>query len=72
MSLQPQFSLRPVSTKYAHFPIVDTQISNEIPIYKKPYNVGLIFNPGPTNCFSIGVCSFLVKILVVNLSLKGL
>ena len=46
MSLQPQFSLRPVSTKYAHFPIVDTQISNEVPIYKKPYNVGLIFNPG--------------------------
>ena len=46
MSLQPQFSLRPVSTKYAHFPIVDTQISNENPIYKKPYNVGLIFNPG--------------------------
>ena len=46
MSLQPQFGLRPVSTKYAHFPIIDTQISNEIPIYKKPYNVGLIFNPG--------------------------
>ena len=46
MSLQPQFGLRPVSTKYAHFPIIDTQISNEIPIYKKPYNVGLIFNSG--------------------------
>ncbi len=46
MSLQPQFSLRPVSTKYAHLPIVDTQISNTVPIYKKPYNVGLVFNPG--------------------------
>ena len=46
MSLQPQFGLRPVSTKYSHFPIIDTQISNEVPIYKKPYNVGLVFNPG--------------------------
>ncbi len=44
--LQPQFGLRPVSTKYSHFPIVDTQISNSVPIYKKPYNVGLVFNPG--------------------------
>ena len=46
MSLQPQFSLRPVSTKYAHFPIIDTQISNKVPIYKKSHNVGLVFNPG--------------------------
>ena len=45
-SLQPQFGLRPVSTKYAHFPIIDTQISNQVPIYKNPYNVGLVFNPG--------------------------
>ena len=26
--------------------MVDTQISNNIHIYKKPYNVGLVFNPG--------------------------
>jgi len=44
--LQPQFSMRPVSTKYANFPIIDTQISSDIPIRNKPYSVGLTFNPG--------------------------
>ena len=45
--LQPQFSLRPVSTKYALLPIVDRQPKSNVPIKTLPtYNPAITFNPG--------------------------
>jgi len=45
--LQPQFSMRPVSTKYALLPIIDRRAPASIPIHKEPtYNVETVFNPG--------------------------
>ena len=45
--LQPQFSLRPVSTKYALLPIVDTVIPSSVPLDTYPiYQPGQVFNPG--------------------------
>lgn len=46
--LAPQFSMRAVSTKYSHFPIIDPRLpSQQVPIESKPvYNVGKVFNPG--------------------------
>ena len=47
--LQPQFSMRPVSTKYALLPIIDRRAPATIPIYTEPtYSVGNVFNPGNT------------------------
>lgn len=45
--LQPNFSIRPVSTKYAILPIYDRRAPTNVPIQKFPtYNVGQTFNPG--------------------------
>lgn len=45
--LQPQFSLRPVSTKYAILPIVDRRAVAKEPLVQMPrYNVKQTFNPG--------------------------
>lgn len=45
--LQPQFSMRPVSTKYSLMPIMDQRMAAEVPIKIGPtYNVGKVFNPG--------------------------
>lgn len=45
--LEPQFSLRPVSTKYATLPMVDRRIKAATPIRQvEQYNVGRTFNPG--------------------------
>ena len=45
--LQPQFSIRPVSTKYSLLPIVDRRTPASVPILKQPiYNVNNVFNPG--------------------------
>lgn len=45
--LQPQFSIRPVSTKYSFLPIVDRHAPTSVPILKQPfYNVSSVFNPG--------------------------
>lgn len=45
--LQPQFSLRPVSTKYALLPIVDRQPPSKIPVENQPtFNISNTFNPG--------------------------
>lgn len=45
--LQPQFSLRPVSTKYALLPVVDTVIPSSVPLDTYPiYQPGQVFNPG--------------------------
>jgi hypothetical protein len=47
--LQPQFSSRPVSTKYSLMPIVDRYAPSAVPIIKHPtYNVENVFNPGNT------------------------
>ena len=47
--LQPRFSIRPVSTKYAFMPIVDRHAPTIEPIIKLPtYNVEKVFNPGNT------------------------
>ena len=44
--LPPQFSIRPVSTKYSLMPIVDTTLSSNVPINHLPtYNVDKTFNP---------------------------
>ena len=45
--LQPQFSLRPVSTKYALLPVVDRRAPASVPIKVEPtYSTRRIFNPG--------------------------
>lgn len=45
--LQPQFSMRPVSTKYSLMPIMDQRMTPEVPINTiSTYNVGKVFNPG--------------------------
>ena len=46
-NLQPQFSPRPVSTKYAYLPITDRRAPNKVPINTtETYNVKEVFNPG--------------------------
>lgn len=45
--LQPQFSFRPISTKYSFLPIVDQRAPATVPIIRRPtYQVGNVFNPG--------------------------
>ena len=45
--LQPQFSHRPVSTKYALMPILDRRAPAKVAMEKMPYySVGEVFNPG--------------------------
>lgn len=46
-SLQPAFSLRPVSTKYDMMGIFDKRPKSNVPINRQPaYNIGYTFNPG--------------------------
>ena len=46
-SLQPQYSLRPTSTKYSLMPIVDQRVRPTIPLATYPvYNPKHTFNPG--------------------------
>lgn len=46
-SLQPQFSMRPVSTKYTVMPILDERKGTNVPITQHlPYNLKNTFNPG--------------------------
>tara|TARA_Y100001958_G_C21248343_1_gene580926 strand:+ start:8835 stop:9371 length:537 start_codon:yes stop_codon:yes gene_type:complete len=48
-NLQPQYSLRPVSTKYAVMPIMDRHAPSTVPLRRYPnYNVAKTFNPGNT------------------------
>lgn len=45
--LQPQFSMRPVSTKYALLPILDRRAPASVPIKVEPtYSTDRVFNPG--------------------------
>ena len=45
--LQPSFSIRPVSTKYALMPILDRRAPATVPIKQEaPYSVESVFNPG--------------------------
>ena len=45
--LQPYLDVRPVMTKYSHFPIVDPRKSINVPLEQMPtYNVNKVFNPG--------------------------
>ena len=47
--LQPYLNVRPVMTKYSHFPIVDPRKSINVPLVQMPtYNVHQVFNPGNT------------------------
>ena len=48
--LQPQFSMRSVSTKFSYFPIVDPRTPAQlVPIEPQPtYDVETVFNPGTT------------------------
>jgi len=58
--LQPEFSLRPVSTKYALLPIVDQRVKPTVPLKTYPvYNTSQVFNPGnaqaPWSGFAVNV-----------------
>lgn len=45
--LQPYLDVRPVMTKYSHFPIVDPRKQNTVPLTNMPtYNSHNVFNPG--------------------------
>ena len=45
--LQPQFSMRPASTKYSIMPILDQRANASVPIMTHPtYSVEKTFNPG--------------------------
>jgi hypothetical protein len=45
--LQPQFDIRPLSSKYAKMPIVDRRANCATPIQALPtYNIAATFNPG--------------------------
>ena len=47
--LQAYLDVRPVMTKYAHFPIVDQRKENNVRLKQMPtYNQYAIFNPGNT------------------------
>ena len=47
--LQPYLDVRPVMTKYSHFPIVDPRKQNSVPLIVQPtFNPHAIFNPGNT------------------------
>lgn len=47
MGLQPQFSPRPVLSKYSLLPILDQRMPSNVPIQSFPiYNPEIIFNPG--------------------------
>ncbi len=47
--LQPYIDVRPVMTKYSHFPIVDPRKELNVQLRQQPtYNVGKVFNPGNT------------------------
>lgn len=46
-TLQPAFSIRPVSTKYTIMPIFDQRTKATVPIVERPvYNIEQTFNPG--------------------------
>jgi hypothetical protein len=48
--LQPYLDVRPVMTKYSHFPIVDPRKKTNVPMEKLPvFNVDKTFNPGNTH-----------------------
>jgi hypothetical protein len=45
--LQPQFDIRPLSTKYELLPIFDRRMKPTVPLKCEPtYNIGHTFNPG--------------------------
>ena len=46
-TLQPYVDVRPVMTKYSHFPIVDPRKSNTVPLIQQPtFSPQAVFNPG--------------------------
>ena len=46
-SLQPQYGIRPVSTKYGYMQILDQYKHTNVPVHNyKSYNVNEVFNPG--------------------------
>lgn len=45
--LQPYLDVRPIMTKYAHLPIVDSRKQTDVQLIQRPtYNVHTNFNPG--------------------------
>jgi hypothetical protein len=48
-TLQSYIDVRPVMTKYSHFPIVDSRRELTVPLIQMPtFNVNKVFNPGNT------------------------
>ena len=59
-SLQPQYSMRPVATKYGYMEVLDQYKKTTVPLHQyTPYSTKNIFNPGnaqaPWNGFSNNV-----------------
>lgn len=49
-SLQPQYGIRPVSTKYGYMQVLDQYKNTNVPLHSyKPYNINNVFNPGNAN-----------------------
>jgi hypothetical protein len=47
--LQPYLDVRPVMTKYSHFPVVDPRKETDVRLKQMPtYNTHAVFNPGNT------------------------
>lgn len=54
-NLEPNFSPRPIPTKYSLFPIFERRTPNKIPIIKQPiYDIEQNFNPGTSSGPSSG------------------
>ena len=60
--LQPYLEVRPASTKYSYFPIVDPRSEINVPMEQLPtYNVHKVFNPGNTTSPWSGFSSHINK-----------
>ena len=60
--LQPQFGIRPVSTKYEMMPIFDRRAKATVPIKRQPtFNPEVTFNPGSANAPWSGFASNIHK-----------
>lgn len=60
--LQPQFGIRPVSTKYALLPVIDRRAPASVPIkVEATYKPELVFNPGTAQAPWSGFASAINK-----------
>lgn len=56
--LQPYLDVRPIMTKYSHFPIIDSRLNSSVSLIQAPsFSVEQTFNPGNTKSPWIGFAS---------------